>query len=514
MGVAWYYTVGGERKGPAAWSEVREAAAQGALAADSLVWTASFGSEWRKAATLSGLFPQEAATPAAGVADAEPAKEIERHEAELHEAEAAARAEQRRHARDSRLDSRDPAGFDFRGGESRGGVPFLRRVNVVESIADAWLGVKRLIFGAAPLRRWFLFALCLMLASLFTPRIPFPMAQAEDAPALAAIEHLGLAETFSTGIFDKDFVNRLLFAASASAAAPESAPSATPESAPESAAVEAPAVEAPAAQPVPASRAPAARVTTAEIGAAIHVTAIAVKEWATAPLARLVAPPVVFVVIISVAIWLWFFALGTVMFIARVFSPDAPLNNTFLASSKIAGSLFRGMFVFNIALLAAAAWLIGSIVWRIAAFPSGADVPPGLVDSLLMRVIFFATAQVWLNAFSSDFVAPRMAISGGSYAAAFVAALKSIRLWYAAYLLALAGFYTLLLIVLATASALFSSPALILIAAAAPTNAMLGLPIHLWRRLWTLEIIFRIHPEVRPRLFHAATHARDEAAGD
>ena len=67
MSVLWYTYSDGVRLGPMSWDEVREAARNGSLKPGDHVWTAGFGSEWRKAATLETLFPppgkEKAGTP-------------------------------------------------------------------------------------------------------------------------------------------------------------------------------------------------------------------------------------------------------------------------------------------------------------------------------------------------------------------------------------------------------------------------------------------------------------------
>lgn len=54
--VVWYYSVKGKVSSPLTWDELCAAVKEQKLGPDDLVWTKSFGKEWRKASTLVGLF--------------------------------------------------------------------------------------------------------------------------------------------------------------------------------------------------------------------------------------------------------------------------------------------------------------------------------------------------------------------------------------------------------------------------------------------------------------------------
>lgn len=63
----FYYAVGGKQQGPVGDEELASLAREGKLKPDDLVWNSSFGSEWRKAATVPGLFDHLAPTPGSDV---------------------------------------------------------------------------------------------------------------------------------------------------------------------------------------------------------------------------------------------------------------------------------------------------------------------------------------------------------------------------------------------------------------------------------------------------------------
>ncbi len=53
----WYYSEGSQQKGPVSRETLESMAAQGTLKPSQLVWTESFGAEWKEAGSVPGLFP-------------------------------------------------------------------------------------------------------------------------------------------------------------------------------------------------------------------------------------------------------------------------------------------------------------------------------------------------------------------------------------------------------------------------------------------------------------------------
>lgn len=53
----WYYSINNEQKGPVSRAELEALAKDGRLRRNQLVWTQAFGSDWREAAAVPGLFP-------------------------------------------------------------------------------------------------------------------------------------------------------------------------------------------------------------------------------------------------------------------------------------------------------------------------------------------------------------------------------------------------------------------------------------------------------------------------
>lgn len=67
----WYYAVNGKQNGPVDEAVLRVLAQEGKLGRDDLVWNASMGDQWSKAATVPGLFG-EAPSPGGGAAPGAP----------------------------------------------------------------------------------------------------------------------------------------------------------------------------------------------------------------------------------------------------------------------------------------------------------------------------------------------------------------------------------------------------------------------------------------------------------
>jgi len=64
MDAVWYYAVGGERRGPLAFEDLRALALSGQLKPTDLVWQPEFGPEWGEAGQVRGLFePDRFAAP-------------------------------------------------------------------------------------------------------------------------------------------------------------------------------------------------------------------------------------------------------------------------------------------------------------------------------------------------------------------------------------------------------------------------------------------------------------------
>jgi hypothetical protein len=129
----WYCIVRGEQRGPMELAELQELVRGGVVGPDDYVWTASFGSAWRRARDVPEMLPPAAPTatdPPAGPAGAAPVFE-------------------------ARAVFRTPLA----------GVPG-RAPRTAAAIADAWERMAKLLFRPLDLARWFSIGFCAWLATL------------------------------------------------------------------------------------------------------------------------------------------------------------------------------------------------------------------------------------------------------------------------------------------------------------------------------------------------------------
>lgn len=452
MNVPWYYASNGERFGPVAWEEIRQAVDEKSLGPHDLVWSPAFGKEWRKAATLTGLFPPPEPPPTApneeeteGVKTA-PSEDIERAVEELFQKQLA----------------QSPFATGSESVESYDKAQHVQ-VNCRKAFFQAWEHTKRLIFTTFSFRRWLFLSLCVML-TLLNPQNPFAgfMSTEADNPSAKQINRLGLDEVAKSGIFKfqvpldeesrKQFENQL------------SSDWAT------------------------------------QIGSAMRETAIAVNTWFSNNEHRHHLLFAVFGIIFIYAIGIWFSARGSAMFLARLYRPDALIFATWIEADKPAGALFRGMMAIRLISLVAFLVAIRHAVVTLAALPPDLAVPQKLVLNIIRNIALIVLADKWVMGYVKDFVTPHVLLTTPKFFSAFKIALQSTGVWFIRYLLLLSIAYSALGTLLALTGVLFGMGvqfASVLIFTSPFFGALLTLPIHLIRRLWTLHIVFQLHPTLR-----------------
>lgn len=157
--VVWYYSVGGNVSSPLTWEELSFAVKEGKVGPNDLVWTSAFGSEWRKASTLEGLFgTNEIKKESALEEEIEPIEddvcEIESEEIPL-EIKADTQASEEATDNDFTQNAQQ---------QSKGGV--TQGVKVLLGLKRAYDGMVNLLF-AQPfnIMRWIPLAVALFLAS-------------------------------------------------------------------------------------------------------------------------------------------------------------------------------------------------------------------------------------------------------------------------------------------------------------------------------------------------------------
>lgn len=142
----WYYAVNGQQQGPVEQDELAALARDGKLKPGDLVWNATMGSQWAKAASVPGLFAVSDATPSGvppSVAEWSPD----------------AKFKSQTHNRDLMAAAR----FALTGqwGLAVGGVLIYFLVTIVMSIIPYLGGLINFIIGGALMVGWYLFFLTL-----------------------------------------------------------------------------------------------------------------------------------------------------------------------------------------------------------------------------------------------------------------------------------------------------------------------------------------------------------------
>lgn len=450
MNVSWYYAVQGTRTGPLSWSELRTAVESGKLGPNDLIWTSAFGTEWRQATTMTGLFPpppSAAPPPPAPPLDnpsSAPANKVPTIEILL-----ATNA------------LKSPFAQKSDGEIPEDNTP--QKVICLASLKRAWHNTLILLFTTFSPRRWFFFALCLMLTMLSPPN-PFAglMINDENSAATDEIKKMGLQEVAQSGLFQLKLPGD-------STRKPESEPLTNKEA-------------------------------IGLLGEAMRDTAVAVSAWfAKGGHTR----DLMFrglTLLFLYAIGAWFTARGTAMLLARLYRPDDVIFATWIEADKPAASLFRGIFVIRILSLVAFFGIGTWAIMQLTAIPHDQAVTQKLVIEILTKLFFVLLVGRLLVSYVQDFVTPYMVLEDIPFVKALAVALRNTGFWFFNYLLLLAAAYTLLVILLILVGSVFGFSGQIaatLIFASPLFGAILTLPLHLLRRLWTLDIVFRTKPALR-----------------
>ena len=99
-----------------------------------------------------------------------------------------------------------------------------------------------------------------------------------------------------------------------------------------------------------------------------------------------------------------------------------------------------------------------------------------------------------------DFVVPLVVLENRKFVAALFAALRISGLWLIRYLAMLAGVFAVLMTLLMGVGVIFGMTAYLAIAMLIIQplfGTLLLLPLHMLRRLWSLNIVFMLRPELR-----------------
>ena len=443
MNVSWYYSVKGTRKGPVTWEGIRAAVESGDLTPQDFVWSPSFGTDWRPASSLTGLFPSLEPEPSAQTASPEtvapPALELPFEIPKI----------------------KSP----FSPPESvAAGVPLKpERVRCLKSLGRAWHNTIILLFSTFSLRRWIVFAVCLML-TMIAPPGPLTgfSAASRSENANPQIAKLGLQDVVSTGIFtvpqkivERQTKERLAF-----------------------------------------SNASFLKL----VGDAMRETAVATSAWLKSGKHFSHLAIAFLTTLFMYAVGIWFTARGHVMFFSRIYRPDDVIFATWVESDKPSATLFHGMLCIRLITVAASiglgAWAINSLV----AIPTTTEVPARLVARILIYTLSLMLADKIAMGYVRDFVTPHIVLEGKQFLKSLGDAGRLLGFWYVRYALTIFVAYAILALGMSFIGLLFGMNgqlAVTVIFLSPVLGSLLTLPLHLLRRLWSLDIVFRLKPELR-----------------
>ncbi|MBQ9726650.1 MAG: DUF4339 domain-containing protein [Kiritimatiellae bacterium] len=453
MSVVWYTYADGVRLGPMSWDEIRAAAKDGSLKPDHYVWTAGYGAEWRRASTLESLFP-----PAAGKKEPPPPPE--------------APAPRAAPAPDSPHDFAEKLRASLRAERSpfepQPGSPDAaarRPMHVLAALGTAWYNMRLVLFVPFAFRRWILFSAAAFLVLLGS--------QSElEAPAAFAARPA--ADAASAAAPAQPAKSRL-----AAFAEKWQGGSAAAEAAGDPDAV------------------------WAEFGAALRDDSVALRDWARRALAeRWALPGLVALLLLMAALHAWFLSRGWTLLLDLVYRRDDPAFVAWADAARPARVLFRGVFALRLVFLLLYAGAARAAVAHFASFPAGAPVPPGDAARAGLAFLLLLLADAAATALLRDGAAPRALLLRTSMRGTLAALARDAGWWLLRYFFALVFFS--FVYGLATAALLGLVNGLVaslgLPMLATFLLASLLVPLQLWRSLWALDMLFRLHPELRSAL--------------
>ena len=462
--VLWYTYADGVRLGPMSWDEVRAAARDGSLKPDHYVWTAGYGAEWRKASTLETLFPPPNADakppapeppPAPGERDAAPGGTA----AGAEEPPPRSAAETLRvHLRAERSPFEPPP--DAPDGGAR------RPMHCLAALGTAWYNMRLVLFVPFAFRRWLLFSVAAFLLLIG--------AQHELFVAPAAI--------------------------GASAAAP-AAEGASSEPAAGSKLLELVARWQDGSAAAEATEDPDALWN--DFGEALRSDCVALRDWARRAFDS--PGPVAFFALLLLAyaaLRSWFLSRAWTLLLGHVYRRDDPAFLAWADTARPSRPILLGSFLLRLVLLPIWALAIARAVSVFAALPGGEAPSRELVSATFSWLALLWIADHAAMAILRDCVAPRALLLRASLHGALAALARDAGWWLLRYFGALLVFLLAYGVALSALSRLVGRLAATLGLPMLATFllAALVMPLQLWRTLWSLDMLFRLHPELRAAL--------------
>ncbi|MGI5868590.1 MAG: DUF4339 domain-containing protein [Kiritimatiellia bacterium] len=455
MRVAWYYSVDGKVSEPLSWDDLRQAATDGKFGAEDFVWSKAFNSEWRKASTIESLFPPPKPDPATTPPPLPPPGDapvvLHRHGPVAIELVPLASPF-----------AEPEASTDVQPDATAKHDASRLKVKCLRALATGWRQTQHILFSSFSFRRWLLFALCVMFSLLYQHTSPdFLALVSQSSPTLQEIvksNTLKLREGFAQ-MMEED------------AGAPS--------------------------QHGAVNRAGDA---ASLMGEAVRDASIGFVDWFKGPKNHTALAATGMWIFFIIVIGVWFNARGHVMFLTRLYMPDSPLFVSWSESDAAAKTLFRGLFFIRLLFKAAEITLLATMIRALADVPADVPTPNELLLQIFKAALLFWLVKTLLMGYIQDVIVPLIVLENKRFLPAFAAALRISGFWLVRYFAALLLVIAVTTMLIMSASLLFGPTAFITMGLLLPQpffNALLLLPLHMLRRLWSLNIVFTLRPELR-----------------
>lgn len=466
MNVLWYYSVKGNCSAPLSWTQLREAAKKGEFGPEDFVWTAGYGKEWKKAASIEQLFPPPPKPTApdtdrpqntAGATDGPTPENPPRMNAKSPEA-----MMKRRMAKFLRL----PSPF-----APPRGVPLadMRHYSLWTSFAHAWQAMVFLLFKNFSFGRFLIFAGAVLLTVLGNSPVfsPTDLSPGDwQAYQLSGILDSPFFENLSKNLRSyqqdpQDFLQNLQI---------------NQESIVQS------------------------------FLADFHELSFSVADWfAGMNLVRagfLLA--IAFGFLLSCYLSSWFHSRGWTLLITRIYRPSDHFPDSFLLSQPAATIIQKGLFFIILAFHFARFAFVGIAFFCAAHTPAETPLSIHSLTGWLFSFCMLEIVRAFLLSWIRDFTTPRIMLMGIGFREGLLLSLKDFGFWYFGYILLIAFLSSLYLqLIFSVIPKIVEFPFLL---------ALLLPPVFLLRTLFALNLIFRRFPELR--LLTPASPIQIQVQGD
>ena len=184
------------------------------------------------------------------------------------------------------------------------------------------------------------------------------------------------------------------------------------------------------------------------------------------------------------------------MFIIRIYRPDDAVMMSWMDADKPAKTLFHGLVVIEFTLLICTILYASICVKKLLSIPMNHTVPVSLVNEIFTGILIITIVRYLVIEYVESFVAQHIVLEKKPFMAALTSSLKKLGFWYVKYIVILSMLMFILITFLTTLTNIGITvlPALIINSPA--ISVIVTLPLFLVWRLWTLNIVFKLRPDM------------------